>query len=132
VVIRPASWYDARMLRLHHVNLSIPVDGADAEAAFLVDYLNYEPVELTPGTPRGAKWFAGEDGAQIHLSEDPEHHPSKRAHVAIELGDSLNDLKSKFDTSDYEYTTYHGPDGPVLFCQDPAGNRWELRGKLVD
>jgi hypothetical protein len=120
------------MLRLHHVNLSIPVDGADAEAAFLVDFLNYKRVELTPGTPRGAKWFGAEDGSQIHLSEDPEHNPSKRAHVAIELGDDLNDLRSKFEKSDYVYTTYNGPEGPVLFCQDPAGNRWELRGNLVD
>jgi catechol 2,3-dioxygenase-like lactoylglutathione lyase family enzyme len=120
------------MLRLHHVNLSIPVDGADAEAAFLVDYLNYERMELTPGTPPQAKWFAGEDGTQIHLSEDPNHHPSSRAHVAVDLGDSLNELRAKFDKSDYEYKTFDGGAGPTLFCQDPAGNRWELRGNLVD
>ena len=99
------------MLRLHHVNLSIPVDGADAEAAFLVDFLNYERMELTPGTPPQAKWFAGDDGTQIHLSEDPDHHPSSRAHVAVDLGDSLNDLRSKFDKSDYEYKTFDGPAG---------------------
>jgi catechol 2,3-dioxygenase-like lactoylglutathione lyase family enzyme len=121
-----------RMLRLHHVNLSIPVDGADAEAAFLVDFLNYERMELTPGTPPQAKWFEGDDGTQIHLSEDPEHHPSSRAHVAVDLGDGLNVLRSKFEKSAYEYTTYDGPNGPVLFCRDPAGNRWELRGTLVN
>jgi catechol 2,3-dioxygenase-like lactoylglutathione lyase family enzyme len=120
------------VLRLHHVNLSIPVDGADAEAAFLVDYLNYRRMELTPGTPPQAKWFEGDDGTQIHLSEDPEHHPSTRAHVAVDLGDGLHELRSKFDTSDYEYRTFDGPNGPTLFCQDPAGNRWELRGNLVD
>lgn len=84
------------MLRLHHVNLSIPVDGADAEAAFLIDFLHYERMELTPDTPPQAKWFEGEDGTQIHLSEDPEHHPSSRAHVAVDLGDSLSELRAKF------------------------------------
>jgi catechol 2,3-dioxygenase-like lactoylglutathione lyase family enzyme len=119
------------MLRLHHVNLSIPVDGADAEAAFLVDFLNYRRVELTPDTPPQAKWFEGEDGTQIHLSEDPDHHPSTRAHVALELGDYLPTLKGKFDTAGYEYIEYDAGNGPLLFCQDPAGNRWELRGDLV-
>ena len=32
----------------------------------------------------------------------------------------------------YEYKAFDGPNGPVLFCQDPAGNRWELRGNLAD
>jgi catechol 2,3-dioxygenase-like lactoylglutathione lyase family enzyme len=120
------------MLRLHHVNLSIPVDGADAEAAFLVDFLNYQRLELTPETPPMAKWFEGEDGTQIHLSEDPDHHPSSRAHVAIELGDELSILKDKFDAAGYEYKAFDGPNGRLLFCQDPAGNRWELRGNLID
>jgi hypothetical protein len=120
------------MIRFHHVNLSIPVDGEEAEAAFLVDYLNYERLELPPGTPQTAKWFATEDGSQIHLSEDPEHHPSTRAHVAIELGSYLSDVRSKFNKSDYEYTTSNFADRSILFCQDPAGNRWELRGKLAD
>jgi hypothetical protein len=120
------------MLRLHHVNLSIPVGGADAEAAFLIDFLHYERMELTPGTPPQAKWFEGEDGTQIHLSEDPEHHPSSRAHVAVDLGDALSELRAKFDKSDYAYKTFDAGAGTTLFCQDPAGNRWELRGNLVD
>jgi catechol 2,3-dioxygenase-like lactoylglutathione lyase family enzyme len=120
------------VLRLHHVNLSIPVSGADAEAAFLVDYLDYERMDLMPGTPPQAKWFAGADGTQIHLSEDPDHHPSTRAHVAVEFGDSLAELRAKFDKTAYEYSASSGPNGAVLFCQDPAGNRWELRGTLAD
>jgi hypothetical protein len=120
------------MFRLHHVNLSIPVSGADAEAAFLVDYLNYERMELMPDTPPQAKWFTADDGTQIHLSEDPDHHPSSRAHVAVDLGDSLGELRAKFDKSAYEYSASSGPNGVILFCQDPAGNRWELRGTLAD
>jgi len=110
------------------VNLSIPVDGAEAEGTFLVDFLHYRKLEMTPDTPPTARWFEGEDGAQIHLSEDPDHHPSARAHVAVELGDYLTTLESKFDEASYEYTAFEGRNGRVLFCQDPAGNRWELRG----
>jgi catechol 2,3-dioxygenase-like lactoylglutathione lyase family enzyme len=120
------------MLRLHHVNLSIPVDGAEAESAFLVDYLNYRRLELTPETPPAARWFESEDGAQIHLTPDRDHHPSAKAHVAVDLGDDLTALRSKFDEAGYEYIDYTGPNGRILFCQDPAGNRWELRGTLVD
>jgi catechol 2,3-dioxygenase-like lactoylglutathione lyase family enzyme len=120
------------MLRLHHVNLSIPVDGTDAEAAFLVDFLNYERLELTPDTPPTAKWFEGEDGTQIHLSEDPDHHPSARAHVAVELGDDLSALRGRFDDAGYAYKVFDGPNGRLMFCLDPAGNRWELRGNLAD
>jgi hypothetical protein len=119
------------MLRLHHVNLSIPVDGEASESAFLVDFLNYQRLELTPDTPPMAKWFEGEDGTQIHLSEDPDHHPSSRAHVALELGDDLAALKAKFDEAGYAYKEFDGPNGRLLFCQDPAGNRWELRGNLA-
>ena len=37
------------VLRFHHVNLGVPVGEADAEAAFLTDYLNYRRVELDSG-----------------------------------------------------------------------------------
>jgi len=116
------------VLRLHHVNLSIPVDGADAETAFLTDLLSYRPMELTPGTPPTALWFEGEDGTQIHLSEDPDHHPSTRAHVALELGDSLGALEERLEEVGLEYSARNGEKLRVVFCQDPAGNRWELRG----
>jgi hypothetical protein len=120
------------MPRLHHVNLSIPVGGADEESSFLLDFLDYRKLELTPGTPPAAKWFEAEDGTQIHLSEDPDHHPSARAHVAVQLGDYLTTLKKKFDDAGYAYRVFEGAEGRTLFCSDPAGNRWELRGVLAD
>jgi len=50
----------------------------------------------------------------------------------MELGDYLSDLRSKFDKADYHCTIGNGADGAILFCQDPAGNRWGLRGNLID
>jgi catechol 2,3-dioxygenase-like lactoylglutathione lyase family enzyme len=116
------------VLRFHHVNLGVPVGEADAEAAFLTDYLNYRRVELTPGVPPTARWFESEDGKQVHLSEDADHRPAARAHVAVELGDDLATLERKFDETGYQYQAADGADRRTVFCQDPAGNRWELRG----
>jgi catechol 2,3-dioxygenase-like lactoylglutathione lyase family enzyme len=114
------------VLRFHHVNLGVPVGGADAEGAFLVDLLGYRRLESSEFPT--ARWFESEDGAQVHLSEDPDHRPAARAHVAVELGEGLATLEGKFDRAGYEYTGFDSPDRRTLFCQDPAGNRWELRG----
>lgn len=114
------------MPRLHHVNLTIPVGGEDDEAAFLVDILGYQRVPAPEDIPM-ARWFEFPDGTQIHLSEDPEHHPSSRGHVAIELGPDLTVVAERLDAAGYEVFRFDGPNVRVLFCEDPAGNRWELR-----
>jgi hypothetical protein len=112
--------------RLHHVNLGVPLGGGETEAAFLVDLLGYR--RLTAAVPANARWFESDDGVQIHLSEDPDHRPAARAHVALELGDDLATLESKFDQLGYPYTAVGGPERRTVLCADPAGNRWELRG----
>jgi catechol 2,3-dioxygenase-like lactoylglutathione lyase family enzyme len=116
------------MARLHHVNLGIPVGGTDAEAGFLVDVLGYRRVEPPAALASVANWFEYEDGTQIHLSEDPGHRPAARAHVAVELGDDLAALEQLLEEAGYATTPIEGGDRRVVFCQDPAGNRWELRG----
>jgi catechol 2,3-dioxygenase-like lactoylglutathione lyase family enzyme len=116
------------VLRFHHVNLGVPLGGGDAEAAFLVDMLGYRTVELTADAGPSARWFESEDGKQIHLSEDPEHHPAARAHVAVEMGEDLAALERKFTEAGYEYQSFAREDRRTVLCRDPAGNRWELRG----
>jgi catechol 2,3-dioxygenase-like lactoylglutathione lyase family enzyme len=116
------------VLRFHHVNLGVPVGGGDAEAAFLVDLLGYRTVPLTPDAGPTARWFESEDGKQIHLSEDPDHRPAARAHVAVELGDAMADLERKLVQAGYEFQSIGREDRRTVLCQDPAGNRWELRG----
>ena len=116
------------VLRFHHVNLGVPIGGADAEGAFLVDFLGYLRVELPPDVPPSARWFESEDGKQIHLSEDPDHRPADRAHVAVDLGDDLAALERKFEQASYKFKAVDGDDRRTVLCKDPAGNRWELRG----
>jgi catechol 2,3-dioxygenase-like lactoylglutathione lyase family enzyme len=116
------------VVHFHHVNLGVPEGGAEAEAAFLVDFLGYRRIPLTPEDPPIAKWFESADGKQVHLSEDPEHRPAARAHVAVDLGDELALVVRKFDDAGYAYQPAQSPGNPIVFCLDPAGNRWELRG----
>ena len=114
----------------HHVNLGVPVNGAEAEETFLVEVLGYRRVAPPPDLANRALWFEGEDGKQIHLSEDPDHRPAARAHVAVEVGDELEELQGKLRRAGQEYSTFDGNDMRVVLCADPAGNRWELRGSL--
>jgi catechol 2,3-dioxygenase-like lactoylglutathione lyase family enzyme len=112
--------------KFHHVNLTIPVGGEDDEAAFLVNILGYQRLPAPEDLPI-AKWFEFADGSQVHLSEDPDHRPSARGHVALELGPDLEVVAQRLDAAGYEVVGFDGPDIRVVFCQDPAGNRWELR-----
>ena len=121
-------------MRHHHVNLAFPPGGLDAESAFLTDVLGY--AELPPAaaivdlgfTPH---WFEGADGSQIHLSEDPDHVPAARAHLAIELTtDELAEVGARLTAAGTEHRVSDGRPGipPQIIVRDPAGNRWELRG----
>jgi hypothetical protein len=119
--------------RFHHVNLGVPPGGVGAEAEFLIGLLGYRRVELDDRMRSlGANWFEADDGSQVHLSEDPDHRAAARAHVAVEFGDELAEIRRRLDDASVPYRASAQPNGPqVVFCQDPAGNRWELRGPLV-
>jgi catechol 2,3-dioxygenase-like lactoylglutathione lyase family enzyme len=117
-----------------HVNLGVPVDGAEQEAAFLVDVLGFRRVDPGPeATARGnPMWFEGEDGGQVHLSMDPDHRPAARAHVAVRLGGDLPAVEQRLAAGGYdcEALSFGGRDR--LLTKDPAGNRWELIGTLSE
>jgi catechol 2,3-dioxygenase-like lactoylglutathione lyase family enzyme len=116
--------------RFHHVNLGVAVGGAEAEETFLLEVLGYQRVDPPPDLAGRARWFEGEDGKQVHLSEDPDHRPAARAHVAVEVGDELDELQDRLTRAGQEYSTFDGNGMRVVFCADPAGNHWELRGSL--
>ena len=117
------------MTRLHHVNLGVPPDGADDEATFLVDVLGYRKVKPSAAAQGfGARWYEIDDGTQVHLSLDPDHQPAARAHTAIELGDELDTVAGRLRDAGIEFGDGEFDGRRILFCQDPAGNRWELRG----
>ncbi|HEY6533022.1 MAG TPA: VOC family protein [Acidimicrobiales bacterium] len=117
------------MRRIHHVNLGVPPELMKDEAEFLVDVLGYQQVEPPPEAQRfGAAWFDADDGTQVHLSRDPDHRPAARAHTALVVGDELDDIRGRLDASGADYDASEQQGMRMVFCFDPAGNRWELRG----
>ena len=112
------------------MNLAVTPGGIEAEAGFLVEILGYRPID--PGDElrrRGAHWFEADDGSQVHLSEDAEHRPAARAHVAVDYRSELSDVRSRLAAASWKFAEFDGaaPNQTIL-CKDPAGNRWELRG----
>ena len=115
----------------HHVNLGVPPDDVENEAGFLVQVLGFRPVKTDAAlAAMGARWYEGDDGAQVHLSADPDHRPAARAHVAIEYGPELGVVEDRLRQAGVHFDRADLPGfPPVLLCRDPAGNRWELRGE---
>lgn len=116
-------------MRFHHVNLGVPPGGIDDQANFLIDVLGYRVVAVDEAMQaRGVHWFETDDGSQVHLSEDPEHRPAARAHVAVDFGDDLDAVAGRLEAASWKYTDSAGLGARTLNCKDPSGNRWELRG----
>jgi catechol 2,3-dioxygenase-like lactoylglutathione lyase family enzyme len=116
------------MPRLHHVNLGVPPDVVDAQCEFLTDVLGYRRLDVPSQiAARGALWFEDEQGKQIHLSVDPDHRPPARAHTAIELGDDAARVEARLEATGTAAKVFDGGEVRVVFVEDPAGNRWELR-----
>jgi catechol 2,3-dioxygenase-like lactoylglutathione lyase family enzyme len=116
--------------RHHHVNLGVPPGGIPAEITFLEDVLGYRRVALTDEQrAMGVLWFEGDDGCQIHLSEDAEHRPPKRAHVAVTCGDEeLPEVLGRIDAAGITTRDLQGTGiRTFVVLQDPSGNRWEVR-----
>jgi catechol 2,3-dioxygenase-like lactoylglutathione lyase family enzyme len=118
------------MPTFHHANLGIPPDLAEAEAGFLVDILGYRRLEPPKiASDFGARWFEADDGTQVHLSLDPDHAPAAMAHTALEVGDESDAIEERLTRAAIPFKKGEFGGNRILFCQDPAGNRWELRSE---
>lgn len=89
--------------------------------------MGYRRLE-TPTEFPTACWFEAPDGTQIHLSQDPDHRPAARAHVAVVV-DDVAAVTAHLDELAHPYEVVERPDITVALCADPAGNRWELRSR---
>jgi hypothetical protein len=114
------------MPKLHHVNLGVLPEGIPDEESWLLDVLGYRRLELPADLVGRARWFASDDGLEVHLSADAEHRPAAAAHVALVV-DDVGDLARRLDGRGVEYVQSDNNGRQVLICRDPAGNRWELR-----
>jgi catechol 2,3-dioxygenase-like lactoylglutathione lyase family enzyme len=118
------------MVGFHHVNLGVPEGGVEEEASFLIDVLGYRRLDPNPEVERfHPNWFEADDGSQVHVGADPDHRPAARAHVAVAFGPGLADIEGRLKQRGIDYQSSQTPGfPPTIFCLDPAGNRWELRG----
>ena len=112
------------MPRFHHANLGVPPGVDEAEGIFLVDVLGYRKLEAPPDLQGRARWYEADDHSQIHLSIDPDHRPAARAHTAIDVD---GEIESRLHASDIAFQSAERDNLRVVNCEDPAGNRWELR-----
>jgi len=127
---------------MHHVNLCVPPTipdeagaeqpGTDVERRWL-EMLGYRRVEAGPEISAMAQvhWFEGDDGTQVHLTIDPEHAPSARAHTAIRLDADLDATVERLETAGHRCNTIAFDGDRHVFANDPAGNLWELIGPLA-
>lgn len=118
--------------RHHHVNLGVPPGGLAAQKHFLGEVMGYRPMAVSDRLQQmGANWFEGEDGSQIHLSEDPDHRPPKRAHVAVVCtDDELARVEQRLASEGIEVKPFDNPEiRRFLVIHDPSGNRWEIRSE---
>ena len=115
---------------MHHVNLTVPEDTADAEASWLIDLLGYRRAEPGPDAAKFGtlRWFEGDDGHEVHLSIDADHSPSKRAHTAIRLDGALDGIVARLEAAGIEPRAMTFDGDRHVFTTDPAGNLWELIG----
>ena len=120
---------------LHHVNLSVPDDGAPTMGEWLVTMLGYREVEAGPeirtmveGMGRRVWWFEADDGHQVHLSPGPDHAVVASAHTAIRCDDQLDATVARLEAGGFSTRTIAFDGDRHAFVTDPAGNLWELVG----
>ena len=74
-------------MRLHHVQVSCPVDGEDAARRFYGDALGLPVVDKPPVlAKRGGCWFRG-DSVEVHVGVEETFRPATKAHPAFLVED---------------------------------------------
>lgn len=123
--------------RLHHVQVSMPVDGDDEARRFWRDTIGLTEVpKPEPMAARGGCWFrahddAGEVVVEIHMSRQEPFVPASKAHPALVLDAiaELETLAAAVVDGGYEVVwddrlTFPGYER--FHCFDGFGNRVEV------
>lgn len=68
-------------------------------------------------------WYKDEGGFEIHLTGDPDHRPAEKAHVAVYVGEALQDIEAKLTSRGVDMVDLLPvPELRVIATTDPAGN----------
>jgi catechol 2,3-dioxygenase-like lactoylglutathione lyase family enzyme len=114
------------LMRLSHVNISMPKGSEDAARAFYGECLGLSEIpKPEPLRVRGGVWFdAG--GVDVHVSvEERPFGPDAQRHFGIESED-VEGVRAKLRAAGVE--TEEGRPAPWkrFFVRDPFGNRIEI------
>ncbi|MEP6860438.1 MAG: VOC family protein [Deltaproteobacteria bacterium] len=111
------------VLRIDHVQLSIPPGGEAAARRFYGELLGmHEVAKPEQMRGRGGMWFA--EG--IHLGLEPEMRPLVKAHPALVV-DDLEALVVRLEVAGVKFTAATDQPGVTRgHVHDPFGNRIEL------
>jgi catechol 2,3-dioxygenase-like lactoylglutathione lyase family enzyme len=118
-------------VRLHHVQVAIPVGGEELARRFWVEGLGLDEVaKPDPLRARGGLWVRGGD-AEVHLGVEEPFRPARKAHPALLLDDeaALDAAAARlvalgFEVDGSERDTFPGHLRVHAF--DGHGNRVEL------
>ena len=114
-------------LRLHHVSITIPPDGAEQARAFYAGVLGLEEREVLPKLdPSRFIWFRVGGDCELHLMLLDEPSPES-AHFCLAVDSDLAALRERIDEAGV--ATRDGSElvgRPRFTCRDPFGNLIEL------
>ena len=124
--IRSATRRSAKVMRLTHVNITIPKGGEDAARSFYSGLLGLREIpkpEAIRG--RGGVWFdAG--GLDLHLSvEEHRAGPDTYRHFGLESAD-VSGLRARLKAASVAIDDGRPAPWQRFFVSDPFGNRIEI------
>jgi catechol 2,3-dioxygenase-like lactoylglutathione lyase family enzyme len=113
-------------MRLQHVTIAIPPDGAERARSFYGGLLGLVEKPVLPKLdPSSFIWYAAGGDNELHLQLTPEPPPDK-PHFCLAV-DDLDELRARLVAASVETVDPTPLDGrPRFMCRDPFGNRIEL------
>jgi catechol 2,3-dioxygenase-like lactoylglutathione lyase family enzyme len=122
----------ARILGLHHVQVTVPPPMEQAAVRFYRDALGLsevrKPAELGD---RGGTWFAFPNGQQLHLGIEADvNRRATKAHVAYEVDDLGHWRQRMLDHEVTPVETIPLPGYDRFEARDPFGNRIEFIARI--
>ena len=113
-------------MRLQHVSIAIPPDGAERARAFYGGLLGLEERDVLPDLdPAGFVWYRAGGDLELHLML-MEEQPADKPHFCLVV-DDLEGLRRKLEDAGVETRDPTPLVGrPRFTCRDPFGNMVEL------
>jgi catechol 2,3-dioxygenase-like lactoylglutathione lyase family enzyme len=114
-------------VRLQHVSIPIPADGAERGREFYGGLLGLEERDVLPALdPSRFIWFRAGGDLELHLMLRDGMEPPQ-SHFCLALESGLDELRARLDAAGVDTRDATRIEGrPRFNCRDPFGNSVEL------